>query len=184
MVKTTSIAVLAQFRFVKPCANCPMFKRWSLLVLFVILWARPPRLSECLSLQCPSRWGRSKAHRAPLGHRFTNLPVLVLVEACPPSPRSQPRPAPAPLFCAAPSLAICPPFGFPRRRRLRRSVASKGASLRRRRLRRRVAAPNRPNAPRPPPSGWSRHAGRFNARSCAIGNNTYICSRIRAEKSR
>ena len=60
-------------------------------------------------------------------------PVLVLVEACPPSPRSQPRPAPAPLFCAAPSLAICPPFGYPRRRRLRRPVASKGASCGRRR---------------------------------------------------
>ena len=184
MVKTTSIAVPAQFRFVKPCANCPMFKRWSLLVLFVILWARPPRPSEWPTLKPSAAGVGSLSPRAPLGHRFINPPVLVLVEACPPSPRSQPRPAPAPLFCAAPSLAICPPFGFPRRRRLRRPVASKVASLRRRRLRRRVAAPYRPNAPRPPQCGWSRHAGRFNAKSCAIGNNTYICSRIRANRTR
>ena len=138
MVKTTSIAVPAQFRFVKPCANCPMFKRWSLLVLFVILWARPPRPSEWPTLEPLAAGVGSLSPRAPQGHRFTNLPVLFLVEACPPSPRSQPRPAPAPLFCAAPSLAICPPFGFPRRRRLRRPVAGKGVNLRRRRLRRRV----------------------------------------------
>ena len=71
-------------------------------MLFVILWARPPRLSECLTLQYPSRWGRSNAHRAPLGHRLQTCPAGFLVEACPTSPRSQPRPAPAPLFCAAP----------------------------------------------------------------------------------
>ena len=55
------------------------------MVLLVILWARPPRLSECLTLQCTSRWGRSKAHRAPPGHRlqttpvtFVNQPILYL----------------------------------------------------------------------------------------------------------
>ena len=137
MAKTTYIVVPAQFRFVKPCADCPLFKRWSLMVLFVILWARPPRPSEWPTLKPLAAGVGSLPPRAAQGHRCTIRPVLVLVEACPPSPRSQPRPAPAPLFCAAPSLAICPPFGYPRRRRLRRPVASKGARLCRRRLRRR-----------------------------------------------
>lgn len=145
MVKTTSIAVPAQFRFVKPCADCPMFKRWSLLVLFVILWARPPRPSEWPTLKPSAAGVGSLPPRAPLGHRFKTL--LVLVEATPPrfhySPRRpplQPRPASTTAaFRAAPSLAICPPFGYPRRRRLRRSVASKGVNLRRRRLRRLAA---------------------------------------------
>ena len=136
MVKTTSIAVLAQFLCVKPCAVCPMCEKWSLLVLFVIIWAHPPRPSRCPTFKPPAAGVGSLSPCAAQSHRFTILPGLVLVEACPPSPRSQPRPATAPLFGAAPSLAICPPFGFPRRRRLRRPVASKGVHLRRRRLRR------------------------------------------------
>ena len=184
MAKTTYIVVPAQFRFVKPCADCPLFKRWSLMVLFVILWARPPRPSEWPTLKPLAAGVGSLPPRAAQGHRCTIRPVLVLVEACPPSPRSQPRPAPAPLFCAAPSLAICPPFGYPRRRRLRRPVASKGASCGRRRPLRRGAAPNRPNAPHPPQCGCSRHDERFNAKYCTIGKKTYICRRIRANSSR
>ena len=81
MVKTTSIVVPAQFRFVKPCTVCPMFERWSLLVLFVILWARPHRLSEWPTLQGASRWGRSKAHRAAQGHRLQTLPIVYVVQS-------------------------------------------------------------------------------------------------------
>jgi hypothetical protein len=122
-----------------------MFKRWSLLVLFVIIWARPPRPSEWPTFKPPAAGVGSLSPRAALGHHFINPPVLA--EATPPrfhySPRRpplQPRPASTTAaFRAAPSLAICPPFGFPRRRRLRRPVASKVASLRRRRLRRRAA---------------------------------------------
>ena len=139
-----------------------MCERLCLLGLCSIIRARPPRPSEWPTLKPLAAGVGSLSPRAPLGHRFTNLPVLVLVEACPPSPRSQPRPAPAPLFCAAPSLAICPPFGFPRRRRLRRPVASKGASLCRRRLRRREGR-----------GGWSgpvlaSGAGRAGLRGCVI----------------
>ena len=146
----------------KPCAVCPMCERWLLLVLFVILWARPLRPSKWPTLKPTAAGVGSLSPRAALGHRFTKLPVLVLVEACPPSPRSQPRPAPAPFFCAAPSVAICPPFGFPRRRRLRRSVATKGASLCRRRLRRREGR-----------GGWSgpvlaSGAGRAGLRGCVV----------------
>lgn len=48
------------------------------MILFVILWARPPRLPEYLTLQCPSRWGRYKSHRAPLGHRLKTTPVTFI----------------------------------------------------------------------------------------------------------
>ena len=79
MVKTISIVVHAQYQFMKPYTNCQTFKRLLLVVVFVIIWARPPRLSECLPLQCPSRWGRSKAHRAPHGHRLQIAPSVYVV---------------------------------------------------------------------------------------------------------
>ena len=159
MVKTTYIAELVQYRSVKPCANCPMFKRRSLPVLFVIIWARPRQPSKYPTLKPSAAGVGSLPPRAPQGHRFTTHTIIV--EATPPrlhySPRRptlQPRPAStSAAFGAAPSLAICPPFGCPRRRRLRRPVASKVASLRRRRLRRRGADSNRPNTPRPPQCG-------------------------------
>lgn len=90
-----------------------MCERWLLLVLFVILWARPLRPSEWPTLKPTAAGVGSLSPRAALGHRFTKLPVLVLVEACPPSPRSQPRPAPAPLFCAAPLGGNLPALRVP-----------------------------------------------------------------------
>ena len=113
MVKTTSIAVPAQSRFVKPCAVCPMFESWSLMVLFVILWARPPRLSECLTLQCPSRWGRSKAHRAPRGHRFTN--PFAEIKNTTPHPARHSTTAPGGLHYSPARLPLRPRFVPPPR---------------------------------------------------------------------
>lgn len=81
MVKTTSIAVPAQFRFVKPCADCPMFKRLSLLVLFVILWARPPRPSEWPTLKPSAAGVGSLPPRAPLGYRLQTSPVVYVVQS-------------------------------------------------------------------------------------------------------
>jgi hypothetical protein len=53
-----------------------MSGNWSLMVLFVILWARPPRLSECLTLQCPSRWGRSKPLAPHLATALQTAPIV------------------------------------------------------------------------------------------------------------
>lgn len=81
MVKTTSIAVHAQFRFVKPCADCPIFKRWSLKVLFVILWARPHRPSEWPTLKPLAAGVGSLPPRAPRGQRLQIRPVVYVVQS-------------------------------------------------------------------------------------------------------
>lgn len=46
MVKTISIAALAQYRFVKLYTVYPMSEGRLLMVLFIILWAHPQRPSE------------------------------------------------------------------------------------------------------------------------------------------
>lgn len=81
MVKTTSIVVHAQFRFVKPYTDCPTFERWSLLVLFVILWARPPRPSEWPTLKPLAAGVGSLPPRAPQGHRLQTSPVVYVVQS-------------------------------------------------------------------------------------------------------
>ena len=113
MVKTTSIAVPVQYRFMKPCAVCPMFERWLLLVLFVILWARPPRPSECQTLKPSAAGVGSLSPRAALGHRFTNL--FTEIENLTPHPAPHSTTAPEGLHCSPAPLPLRPRFVPPPR---------------------------------------------------------------------
>ena len=91
----------------KPCAVCPMCERWLLLVLFVILWARPLRPSEWPTLKPTAAGVGSLSPRAALGHRFTNLFAEV----------ENPTPHPAPHSTTAPEGLHYSPAPLPLRPR-------------------------------------------------------------------
>ena len=84
-----------------------MCERWLLLVLFVILWARPLRPSEWPTLKPTAAGVGSLSPRAALGHRFTNLFAEV----------ENPTPHPAPHSTAAPEGLHCSPAPLPLRPR-------------------------------------------------------------------
>ena len=107
---------------------------WAASALFV-LGASPPAF-VCLNPQCSGRRGRvvapSRPTRPPL-LKPSRSGVGWATRAGPPPAYSGGNGA---RFQCRPPRLPCPPFGFPRRRRLRRPLSPWGVNLRRRRLRR------------------------------------------------